>query len=285
VPTTLVTTEELATHLGDPGWVIVDCRFDLKHPHAGRDAFARGHVPGARYVGLEPELSGPAGGDGGRHPLPERSAFLATLGRLGITPASQVVAYDDRAGAWASRFWWMVRHAGHAGVAVLDGGLARWTAEGRPIDTSMTPDSTEGPYPDRPAGGVRTATGDEVGTLVGRGDWRLVDARAPERFRGESEPLDKVAGHVPGAVNAFYMDNLHQDGTFRSAADLHQRWTALLGGVAPERCVCYCGSGVTACHNLLALEHAGLGGASLYVGSWSGWSSDPGRPVETGAST
>jgi thiosulfate/3-mercaptopyruvate sulfurtransferase len=277
--TTLIDTASLAAHLDDPAFAVFDCRFKLEDPAWGEREHATGHIPGAAFVDLDRDLSGPKTGGNGRHPLPDPAVLAQTFGRLGIDDRTQVVAYDQDAGTYASRLWWMLRWLGHDAVAVLDGGFARWLAEKRPTT------------PDRPGRRARTFTGVpraamtadtvEVAALGQRSDWRLVDARAPERFRGEVETIDKKAGHIPGAVDHFYKLNLTDDHSFRPREELRDRFAATLGDVPMEHVVCYCGSGVTACHNLLALEHAGLGGARLYPGSWSEWSSDPARPIET----
>lgn len=280
--TTLVSAEELATHLGQPGLVLVDCRHVLSgpDPDAGQAQWAQGHLPGAGHAHLERDLSRPGGAASeGRHPLPTAAQFGALLGRLGITPADQVVAYDEQSGAMAAaRFWWLLRQFGHERVAVLDGGLARWRDLGLPTDTRGP---TPGPgYPGtfREAGQIDTAG---VQARLGEAPGWLLDARAPERFRGEVEPLDPVAGHIPGAGNRPFTDNLAQ-GRFLPPALLHQQFQALLQGRDPGDVVLSCGSGVTACHNLLAMEYAGLKGASIYPASWSGWVSDRSRPVAIG---
>lgn len=281
--TTLVSPAELAAHLGEPGLVLVDCRNVAggSDTGAGREAWRQAHLPGAGYAHLDEDLSDkgkPA--SEGRHPLPDPAAFGALLGRLGIGPDDQVVAYDAADGAMAAaRLWWLLRLFGHRRVAVLDGGLAAWQAAGLPLDTR-----TPAPKPDYPgrfdlAGVVDS---DAVQARLGEAPGWLLDARAPERFRGEVEPLDPVAGHVPGALNRPFQANL-REGRFLPPAELRAGFEALLAGRAPGEVVLSCGSGVTACHNLLAMEHAGLHGARIYAPSWSGWVSDPSRPVATGA--
>jgi thiosulfate/3-mercaptopyruvate sulfurtransferase len=263
--------------------VIVDTRFDLADVAAGETAWRAGHVPGSIYLHLDRDLSGPkTGPDGvfrGRHPLPDRAAFAATLGRCGITPATQVVALDAQGGMVAARLWWMLRWMGHSAVAVLDGGIAAWTAIGGALATDRGEVSAAPPYPERTAL-AGTISADSLAAELGR--MRLVDARAGERFRGEFEPLDAAAGHIPGALNRFFKDNLDGDGRFKPAAQLRAEFAPLLGTHATDRVVHQCGSGVTACHNLLAMEHAGLPGSVLYAGSWSEWSGDPSRPVALG---
>jgi thiosulfate/3-mercaptopyruvate sulfurtransferase len=223
-------------------------------------------------------LSGPKTGTNGRHPLPDPHALARTFGRLGITSGVQVVAYDQDNGMWASRLWWLLRWLGHDAVAVLDGGFAKWIAEGRPTnsgDERRAPREFSGAPRADMAIDVRA-----VASHVGSREWRLVDARAPERYRGESEPIDRTPGHIPSAVNHFFGGNLSADKTFRTPEELRAQFELSLGNTPTDHVICYCGSGVTACHNLLALEHAGLRGARLYAGSWSEWSSDPTRPIE-----
>ena len=275
---TLISTSALAMHLDDDHIAIVDCRFLLAEESWGEQAYVESHIPHAVYAHLDRDLSGPKSGTNGRHPLPHPDAAARTFAHLGITSGVQVVAYDQDTGMYASRLWWMLRWLGHDAVAVLDGGFAKWTAEGR--DTRS---GTETRAPQTFTAAPRDemlATVDQVAALRADRDWQLVDARAPERFRGDVEPLDKVAGHIPGAANHCYQTNLDADGSFRSPEDLRAQMRPALGDHSADHIVCYCGSGVTACHNLLALEHAGLTGAKLYAGSWSEWSSDPRRPVE-----
>jgi thiosulfate/3-mercaptopyruvate sulfurtransferase len=281
--TTLISAEELARRLGAPSLRIVDARFVLAggDAEAGERAWRSGHVPGAGYAHLDRDLSDhhkPA--SEGRHPLPDADVFCATLERLGISPDSQVVVYDAADGAMAAaRFWWLLKLLGHERVAVLDGGFARWLALGLPIETE-TPAPARGHY-DAKFAEEKIGTADEVLRRIGEpGGW-LLDARAAERFRGDVEPLDRVAGHIPGASNRPYSENF-ADGRFRPAEDLRREFSALLDGRLPADVLLNCGSGVTACHNLLAMEHAGLHGARVYAGSWSGWISDPERPVATG---
>jgi thiosulfate/3-mercaptopyruvate sulfurtransferase len=278
--TTLISTAVLALHMDDPAFAIIDCRTKLDDAGWGEREHAAAHIPGAVYADLNRDLSGPKSGTNGRHPLPDPHALAQTFSRLGIASGVQVVAYDQDNGIFASRLWWMLRWLGHDAVAVLDGGLAKWTAEVRSA-TSGDERRAAREFHGSPRAGMSVDV-NAVASHAVAGDWRLVDARAPERYRGETEPLDKTPGHIPGATNHFYQGNLGDDKTFRSPEELRVRWKESLGDVAPDRVVCYCGSGVTACHDLLALEHAGLTGAKLYAGSWSEWSSDPSRPVETG---
>ncbi|MBX3606272.1 MAG: sulfurtransferase [Piscinibacter sp.] len=278
--TTLITADELrALRAAGPAPVVVDCGFDLADPAAGERAWAEGHLPGSFYLHLDRELSGAKTGRNGRHPLPARAAFAATLGRLGVTPARQVVALDRQGGPYASRLWWMLRWMGHEAAAVLDGGLAAWCAAGGELDAQVPAAQATPAYPERaPLAGQIGAEA----LLAQLGRVHLVDARAGERFRGDSETLDPVAGHIPGALNRFFKDNLAADGRFKPAATLRGEFEALLGRDAAAATVHQCGSGVTACHNLLAMEHAGLTGSQLYPGSWSEWCADPARPVARG---
>ncbi len=270
---TLVSTEALSGNLGR--WRVFDCRHDLAKPDLGEQQYRESHIPGALLAHLDRDLSALKTGRNGRHPLPGRGTFIAWLGRQGLQPADAVVCYDGGNGAMAARLWWMLRWAGHDRAAVLDGGFAKWMKEGRPV-TGEVPKFAETKYPERHP----LAAAVDVEHLE-RAQSRslLIDARAPVRFRGEQEPIDPVAGHIPGAVNRFSNENLSPEGTFKSAAELKKEFEALLQGRSPAEAVHYCGSGVAACHNLLAMEIAGLQGGRLYAGSWSEWSADPARPV------
>ena len=270
--TSLVSTQQLADHRE---WRVFDCRHDLANPDLGEKQYREGHIPGALFAHLDRDLSGAKTGKNGRHPLPERSVFIAWLGRQGLQPADTVVCYDGGNGAMAARLWWMLRWVGHEAVAVLDGGFAKWVAEKRPV-TQEVPKFAPRTYPVRAA---RTVAVDVKMVEKNADRLLLLDARAPVRFRGEQEPIDPVAGHIPGAANRFNAENLTPQGTFKAAAELRKEFEALLGGRNPAQVVHYCGSGVAACHNLLAMEVAGLGGGALYAGSWSEWSADPKRPI------
>ncbi len=278
---TLIDVESLqklmARATEDPRLLIVDCRFDLMHPDAGRHQFLAAHIPGARYADLNRDLSGPKGRETGRHPLPGPETFAAWLGAIGISNSSQVVAYDEANGSMAARLWWLLRWAGHRAVAVLDGGLRAWAAEGGALESGETKPGAEHftPGVDNQAA-LSTA---ETERALQRPAVLLVDARAEERFAGEVEPIDPVAGHVPGAVNHPFTANLDALGRFLPAAELKRRWQQRLAGKDPKNLIAMCGSGVTACHNLLSLEIAGLAGGKLYAGSWSEWIRDPRRPI------
>ena len=275
--TTTISTEELADHLHDPDWVIVDCRFDLAKPDWGFESYQEAHIPGAVYAHLDRDLSGPVTPRTGRHPLPDVDEMGRRLEKFGIRASSQVVVYDTSGGAYAGRLWWLLRFLGHSAAAVLDGGFGRWQSEGRPTATwiETPPTGSFAPNPDW----SMVASAEEVERIRQDPAYRLIDARAPERFRGEREPIDPVAGHIPGAVNRFYGENLAPDGAFLPAQTLRQQFAHLIGQTAPENVVVYCGSGVTSIHHILAMELAGLPGARLYVGSWSEWIRDENRPV------
>ncbi len=277
---TLLDPATLSPHIADDNWVVVDCRFDLADPQKGEELYLDAHIPGARYAHLDRDLSGDKTGANGRHPLPTVEQMRERFGALGIAPGNQVIVYDADTGMYAARLWWMLRFMGHDAVALLNGGFALWTGEGHAArgGREQWPPATF-------VGAARERWRLDANAVVAGLDNParvLVDARAEPRFRGESETLDKRAGHIPGAKNRFFQRNLTDSRTFKSADQLHTEWQALLGGSSPEDVVMYCGSGVTACHNLLALEHAGMGGARIYPGSWSEWSADPTRPVETG---
>ncbi|MDQ6679882.1 MAG: sulfurtransferase [Pseudomonadota bacterium] len=279
-PKTLISAESLRAlqASADPA-LLVDVSFDLADVEAGRRAWQGGHLPGSVYLHLDDDLSAPKTGANGRHPLPDRPAFAALLGRIGVTPQSAVVALDAQGGVYAARLWWMLRWIGHADAAVLDGGVAAWQRAGGPLVTDQPSRPSVAPYPERtPLTAQLDAT--ELARRLGR--LRLLDARAPERFRGEVEPLDAVAGHIPGATNRFHRLNLDADGRFKPASQLRAEFEALLGADSAAALAHQCGSGVTACHNLLAMEHAGLAGSALYPGSWSEWSADSSRPVARG---
>jgi thiosulfate/3-mercaptopyruvate sulfurtransferase len=282
---TLVSVEDLLRlQAGGAPLVLLDCGFELADPPAGERAYAAGHLPGALYAHLERDLSGPKvdaqGVFRGRHPLPSREDAAAAFGRWGIRPQTMVVAYDAQGGPYAARAWWLLRWLGHDSVAVLDGGLQAWTGAGRPLTDVPGVAEDAGPYP---AGDASLVTIEAPALLSRLGRTRIVDARAAERFRGETEPIDPVPGHVPGALGRPFKDNLGADGRFKSADALRADWAPLVAGHEPSDVVHMCGSGVTAAHNVLAMAHAGLGLSALYPGSWSEWCADPARPVAHGA--
>jgi thiosulfate/3-mercaptopyruvate sulfurtransferase len=277
---TLVGAEELAGQLANPELVVVDCRFDLRDPGAGERAYQAGHLPGAHYAHLNRDLSDLARPGRGRHPLPEADAFCAALVRWGVTPSHQVVAYDANDGAHAARMWWMLRLLGHDRVAVLNGGLAAWCAHAYALEMAP-PRAKPGRYKARFDVRLMASTA-VVAARMASGSGKLIDARAEERFRGEIEPIDRVPGHIPGAVNRHFARNLAPDGRFKSPGTLAEEFKQLLGDSAPDEALLMCGSGGTACHNLLAMEHAGLRGGRVYPGSWSEWVSAPSRPVARG---
>ncbi len=282
--TTLIQPAPLqALMQADPAAVLVlDCSFDLTDPQAGRRAYEQAHVPGARYVSLDTDLSGAKSGRNGRHPLPSREAFAARMAELGAGSGTQVVAYDNAGGMYAARLWWMLRWIGHEAVAVLDGGLAAWREAGFPDSDKPAMPHARGTLVLRPAL-VESVDYDTLLAHVQQGDRVVIDARAADRFRGENETLDPVGGHIPGARNRFFKNNLTEHGRFKDAATLRREFEATLGGQPPALSVAQCGSGVTACHNLLAMQIAGLDGAALYPGSWSEWSSRADSPKATGA--
>jgi thiosulfate/3-mercaptopyruvate sulfurtransferase len=278
--TTLVSTAELAQHLDDPHWIVFDCTHDLMKPTFGRESYARAHLPGAIFLSVDDDLSTAKTGKNGRHPLPSAEAFAANLGALGFDGSQQVVAYDAQGGMPASRLWWMLRWLGHDAVALLDGGMGAWTRERRPV-TPAVPSRKPARFTPRPRAMLVDAA--TVLAQLRQSAYQLVDARAADRYRGENEVIDPVAGHIPGALNRFWGQNLGADGRFKPAATLREEFEALLGERAPQSVIHSCGSGVSACHNLLAMEIAGLPGALLYSGSWSEWIADPSRPIATGA--
>ena len=272
--------------LGAPPLRIVDCRFELANPQAGRRAYEAGHIPGALFADLNSDLSAPIGPTTGRHPLPDPNVFGEALGRWGITPESQVVAYDAANSSFAARLWWLLRWVGHRRVAVLDGGYQAWCASAGPIEKGIV-DWSGAVQPETSAWRAGAAPSVDTPTLARKlrsPEYMIVDARAPERYRGAAEPIDSVAGHVPGAVNHPFSLNLAADNRFLSAAELRRRWQERLAGRDAGTLIAMCGSGVTACHNLLSLEIAGLPGAALYPGSWSEWIRDAQRPVARGES-
>src|SRR6266496_2993972 len=277
--TALVSTEILAQRLEDPDWLVFDCRHDLADPARGRAEYAASHIADARFLHLDEDLSAPKTGTNGRHPLPDPDVLMEKLGRAGVNARKQVVAYDAQGGMVAARLWWLLRWLGHLPVAVLDGSWNQWISEGR-TQTAEVPQ----PQPTRFSGKANPnwVGADFVRARLYDPGTVLVDARAPDRFRGQNETLDPVGGRIPGARNRYYRDNLDANYSFKSAAALRQDFAGVLDGADSESVVDYCGSGVSGCHNLLAMEAAGLRGARLYPGSWSEWCADPSRPVARG---
>jgi thiosulfate/3-mercaptopyruvate sulfurtransferase len=277
---TLVSTQELAEHLNDPNWVLIDCRFDLADKEWGAEEYEVLHIPGAVYAHLEKDICGPVTLTSGRHPLPEPEKFIAAMQRLGVYNNSQVVVYDATGGGMAGRLWWQLKFYGHDKVVLLNGGLPKWLTEGR--DTSEGVETKKaGNFTGKPDYKMMVTT-DEVKAMLGSKTIAIIDARSPERFRGEVEPIDTVAGRIPGALNRFYNNNLESSGQFLPANALKAAFETLLGGLKPQDAVAYCGSGTTACHNLVAMAYAGLPMPRLYVGSWSEWIRDADNPVGRG---
>ena len=272
----LIRANELAAALGDPQLIIVDVRHDLGDHSLGKRKYDEGHVPGAHFLRVETDLSGPHTGKNGRHPLPTIDAFVATMSALGVDASKQVVAYDGATSTYSARLWWMLRWLGHRNAAVLDGGFRAWEAAGLPTSTEVP---VRRPARFEPKVSETPVTLDSLVAHRDEPDYTLVDARGADRFRGENETIDPVAGHIPGSRSRPFTTNLNKDQTFKDIATLREEFAALLAGRAPEQIVHTCGSGVTACNNLLAMELAGLAGSRLYPGSWSEWSSDPERPI------
>jgi thiosulfate/3-mercaptopyruvate sulfurtransferase len=274
--TTIISTDELSAHLNDPEWVIVDCRFDLAKPDWGLSSYREAHIPGAGYAHLDRDLAGPITPRTGRHPLPDITEMANRLGSWGIGQHIQVVVYDTAGGAFAGRLWWLLRFLGHPQVAVLDGGFQKWQRESRPV-VSGSESRSPASFMPRPDWSMIVSV-EEVERFRQDPDFCLVDARSAERYRGEKEPIDPVAGHIPGAVNRFHGQNLSPEGVFLPPEVLRSEFEALVGSTPPENVIVYCGSGVTSIHHILAMELAGLPGARLYLGSWSEWIRDPERP-------
>lgn len=275
-PSPLITALDLSAKLGDPQWLPIDCRFDLARPSSGEEAYREAHIPGAVYAHLDRDLSAPIMEHTGRHPLPDPERFAATLSQWGVTADTNVVAYDADTSAYAARLWWLLRWIGHENVVVLDGGFKAWQAAALPV-TNEIPTRTRSNFHARPQDDM-WVDATQLTQRLSEG-WRLLDARAPERYAGKLEPIDPIAGHVPGAVNHPLSTNLSSDGRFLSAQELRARYETSQAGVADTQTIAMCGSGVTACHLLLALQIAGKRGGRLYAGSWSEWIRDPSRPI------
>ncbi len=279
---TIISTAILEQHLDNVNWLILDCRFDLANPRWGFEEYSKVHIPGAFFADLDKDLAGPITPSSGRHPLPDPDAWRKTVSNWGVDPETQVVAYDTTGGSLAAvRVWWLLRAYGHEQVAILDGGLPKWFSENRPVTAAVSAPRKPIIFKGSLNPQLMVST-DELVRLHHNPNYRLVDARAAERFRGEIEPIDPVAGHIPGAKNRPVAQNLNADQTFKSSEQLRKEFTGLLGNIQPEQVIAYCGSGVTSVHNLLAMEIAGLSGGKLYPGSWSEWIRDPNRPIEKG---
>ncbi|WP_415902951.1 sulfurtransferase [Neptuniibacter sp. QD29_5] len=276
--TAIISAEELQNHISESDWVVFDCRFNLADTAAGKNAYLEGHIPGAIYLDLDQDLSSPITPETGRHPLPDLERFVARLAQAGVSNNTQVVVYDDCAGAMAARCWWLLRLMGHKAVSVLDGGLAAWQSLGGELNDHI-PQPTSAAYTFSLLPNQNLTVAEVVQALDAQSIY-LVDARAAERYRGEVEPIDPIAGHVPSALNRPLTDNL-AEGKFKPAAQLREEWLSVLGSKSVEAVVHMCGSGVTACHNQLAMEIAGLSGSRVYSGSWSEWIRDPARPIAT----
>jgi thiosulfate/3-mercaptopyruvate sulfurtransferase len=281
-PENLISAENLSARLAEGGVSVFDCGFDLADPEKGRRDYLAAHIHVALYVDLERDLSGPKTGLNGRHPLPDPDVFAEAMRALGLRRGRLAVAYDSSGGIFAARLWWMLRWAGHERVAVLDGGLQAWRDLGLPLETGEGACAEPGDFVGTGLAGPRTVTAAEVQAAIGSDAMRVIDARAASRFRGEPNPMDPTPGRIPGARNRPSADNLRPDGRFKAPGELGEDFARVLGGRAPTEAVLQCGSGVTACHNALAMAVAGLDGARLYPGSWSEWIADPSRPVETG---
>ncbi|MDX2218146.1 MAG: sulfurtransferase [Burkholderiales bacterium] len=277
----LVTTAELANHLHDPAWMLFDTRHDLLDTTKGPREYSQGHIEGAHFLSIDDDLSAAKSGTNGRHPLPDADTFAARMAALGASPDLKFVIYDGTGGMYAARLWWMLRWIGAQDVALLDGGIAKWLAEKRPVTTLTPQPRVAEANAFKPQSGLTVDAADVLAHL-GDAQRTVLDARAGERYRGEVEPIDPVAGHIPGAVNRFWQANLNPDGTFKTREALQREYSQLLAGRPPSAIVHQCGSGVTACHNLFAMEWAGLAGSRLYPGSWSEWVADPARPVAKG---
>ena len=277
IHTTLASSDDLLRHLDDPDWILFDCRFDLKEPAAGHALYLRGHIPGARYADLDKDLSSAVTPTSGRHPLPHTDELINKLRDWGVNQTSQVIVYDDVSGFIAGRMWWLLRYLGHTAVAVLDGGFEKWHREGLPLEAGEIAAATKGNFVGAANDAMWVKT-ESLERLLRDGDTAVIDARAPKRYSGEEESVDSEGGHIPGSINQPLQNNLDEHGCFRPADELREIYAKL----HKPRTIHSCGSGVTACHNLLAMEIAGFPGLQLYVGSWSEWIRSPQRPRATG---
>ena len=276
---TLVSTEILNQHINNPNWITIDCRFSLTDSEAGAKAYRMGHIPNARYAHLNKDLSSSITNTSGRHPLPDFNLLAKKLGLWGITNKSQIIVYDDANGAFAGRLWWLLRCMGHDSVAILDGGINHWRQQSLPLTTTLP-----SVKPKKFRAYINHScwlTASKLSNDLATKKIKVIDARTEERFQGKQEPIDPVAGHIPNAINRAFQLNLGKNGLFLERNKLQQQFMDLLGPYSPEQTVHMCGSGVTACHNLLAMEHAGLPGSKLYPGSWSEWITNQNRPIAT----
>ena len=276
---TLVDAKTLAANVDQASWRVFDCRHRLDDPEAGGRLYLGGHVPGAFFLHLDRDLSGPKDGQNGRHPLPDPKVLAARLVEFGVSARTQIVAYDDLGGMFASRLWWLLRWLGHEAVAVLDGGIQAWQAGGGRLTSGRPPMPVAGRLVEATSRGQPVVTVETLVANLGQPNFQVIDARSPDRYRGENETLDPVGGHIPGARNRFFRDNFDASGSFKPVGELRREWAEFLGDTPADAVIHQCGSGVTACVNLLAMEHAGMCGSRLYAGSWSEWCADPGRPV------
>lgn len=276
----IISTNELERLLDQPDWAIVDCRFDLAHPNWGRQVFLEAHIPNAVFADLNRDLSAPISQSTGRHPLPDANKFREVLEKLGISNSSKIVIYDSNGGAFAARLWWMLLMVGHNPVYVLDGGFPKWQRENKPVESGDN-QASPGLYKISPYAPSMYCTTTDVLSLTNNPEYLIVDSRSSERYRGENEPIDPVAGHIPNAVNRFHGQNLTDNGVFKSTAILREEFFSLYQNTPPENVIFYCGSGVTSCHQLLATRIAGLPDGRVYIGSWSEWIRDPNRPIIT----
>lgn len=277
---TLISVDAFQQHFNPTTWALIDCSFDLSRPDWGENQYLSGHIPNAIYAHLNLDLSATPTSNSGRHPLPSKDQVIDAFSRWGISSQTQVIAYDQADGSIAARLWWLLRYHGHHSVAILDGGFAAW------LQADFTPQA--GPSSPVPSTFIPKlnaslmADHDFVKKRFGDPAWLFVDARTPQRYRGEIEPIDPVAGRIPGSVNRYYGENLDANGRYKSPGKLHAEWASILQGHDPKQVILYCGSGVTSCANLVAMEHAGLHGSLLYPGSWSQWITDPDLPISTG---
>ena len=279
--TDLISTTDLVNNLHNDNLVIVDCRFDLTNPEQGFKDYLSAHVPGSFYANLDKDLASPVTSQSGRHPLPDKDAFSKMLAGWGVNDQSQIVAYDQVGGSMAVRLWWLLRYFGFNRVAILDGGIKQWVSENRPMDDILPKLRVNASLPSLTPNPNMLVTTQEMTKLLNSPDFLIIDARSPERYMGQSETIDKIAGHIPGAINRFHGLNLNYLGLMKSSEKLRQEYLSLIDHHAYNKVVVYCGSGVTSCHLILAMKIAGIDGPRLYLGSWSEWIRDPGRPVIT----